>query len=81
MEKNKKRILAFFCICAMLLSGCGAEKNENLQKRKVAVIMKSTGSTFFKAVSAGANAAGTAYNMEILFEGPKTKRIIRHKTK
>ena len=66
----------------MLLSGCGAEKNENLQKRKVAVIMKSTGSTFFKAVSAGANAAGTAYNMEILFEGlVKTKEACRTQNK
>ena len=35
--------------------------------------MKSTDSAFFKAVSLGANAAGTAYNMEILFEGPKNE--------
>lgn len=73
MEKNKKRILAFFCICMLLLSGCVMEKSENIQKRKVAVIMKSTDSAFFKAVSSGANAAGTAYNMEILFEGPENE--------
>lgn len=73
MEKNKKRILAFFCISMLLLAGCGAGNGENLQKRKVAVIMKSTESAFFKAVSSGANAAGTAYNMEILFEGPENE--------
>ena len=35
--------------------------------------MKSTESAFFKAVSAGANAAGTEYNMDILFEGPENE--------
>lgn len=73
MGKNKKRIFVFMCICMLLISGCKMEKKENIQKRKVAVIMKSTNSAFFKAVSSGANAAGTAYNMEILFEGPENE--------
>lgn len=73
MVKNKKNIFILFCICILVLSGCGMKKSENLQKRKVAVIMKSTESAFFKAVSAGANAAGTAYNMDILFEGPRNE--------
>ncbi|EGG81894.1 hypothetical protein HMPREF9477_01596 [Lachnospiraceae bacterium 2_1_46FAA] len=81
MEKNKKKVIAFFCICMLFISGCGMENSENIQKRKVAVIMKSTDSAFFKAVSLGANAAGTAYNMEILFEGPKNEEDYKTQNK
>lgn len=73
MWKNKKRILPVFLVAAVLLSGCTAEKKEVLERKKAAVIMKSTESAFFKAVSAGANAAGTEYNMDILFEGPENE--------
>lgn len=48
MEKNKKKVIAFFCICMLFISGCGMENSENIQKRKVAVIMKSTDSAFLK---------------------------------
>lgn len=70
MWKNKKRYLLLSLLLSIGLIGCSTEKNALMERKKVAVIMKSTESAFFKAVSAGANAAGTEYNMDILFEGP-----------
>lgn len=70
MWKNKKRYLLLSLLLSIGLIGCSTEKNTLMERKKVAVIMKSTESAFFKAVSAGANAAGTEYNMDILFEGP-----------
>ena len=73
MWKNKRRFLLLGLLLSMILVGCSAEHNELMERKKVAVIMKSTESAFFKAVSAGANAAGTEYNMDILFEGPENE--------
>ncbi len=73
MWKNKKKIFCVILAMSVLFAGCGSEKKEVLERKKTAVIMKSTESAFFKAVSAGANAAGTEYNMEILFEGPENE--------
>lgn len=70
MWKNKKRYLLLSLLLSIGVIGCSTEKNTLMERKKVAVIMKSTESAFFKAVSAGANAAGTEYNMDILFEGP-----------
>lgn len=39
-------------------------------KKKVLFLMKSTDSQFWKAVKAGANAAASEYNLEMIFEGP-----------
>lgn len=73
MWKNRMKFVSFFIILSLFISGCKYEKDETVKRMKAAVIMKSTESTFFKAVHAGANAAATAYNMDILFEGPENE--------
>ncbi len=82
MKKNKRKLAGIFVLLftGVLLTGIvscsrleknGHENQERTtQKRKVAMITKSTTSAFFKSVYSGANAASTAYNMELLFEGP-----------
>ena len=84
MKINKKQrniiLWAILVICMIMLIWMGAahgfmsekEETENStdQKRKIALITKSTVSAFWKSVYAGAANAGTAYNMELIFEGP-----------
>lgn len=50
----------------------GADNTENT-KDYVALITKSTISSYWKSTFAGANAASTAYNLEISFEGPENE--------
>lgn len=55
-----------------LLAGCTmTEQTLQPQKQKVAVIVKSTESAFWKSVLAGANAAASEYNIDFSFEGPQ----------
>lgn len=69
---------AFFCICILAASVLmydvkedgGASENS---KPYVAIITKSTTSAYWKSTYAGANAASTAYNLEISFEGPENE--------
>ena len=76
---NKKRA-GKLALTAAMLAACAAalflyvrEKNgQPAEKYKVAVIAKSTESAFWKSVFAGANAAGTEYNVELTFQGPET---------
>ncbi len=73
-----KTTLGFSAICFILacLLMYGAElENMGLEKTKpyVALITKSTTSDFWKSTYAGANAAGTAHNVELSFEGPETE--------
>ncbi len=51
------------------LHSYGTESGET-NKHYVAVIVKSTRSAFWKSVFAGANAAGTEYNLTLTVEGP-----------
>ena len=80
---NDKKIhtvvaVLFFCIC-LLAAGIlmlGVNKGNNPAdntKPYVAFITKSTTSAYWKSTYAGANAAGTAYNLEISFEGPENE--------
>ena len=77
---NKKRA-GKLALTAAMLAACAAalflyvrEKNgQPAEKYKVAVIAKSTESAFWKSVFAGANAAGTEYNVELTFQGPETE--------
>ena len=67
MKKLKKLLcLSLMGICTLSIGGCGSAKNH---KPYVAVITKSTGSTFWKSVFAGAGAAATEYNLDITMEG------------
>lgn len=54
-----------------LYAGCNApQRGMGTQKPRVAVIVKSTGSSFWRSVKAGANAAASEYNLDFTFDGP-----------
>lgn len=67
MDNMKKWILvvsmSFLCI------GC----TSNNEKMKVAVIVKSTTSQFFRSVQSGVNAASKEYNIEVSFTGSQVE--------
>lgn len=66
-----KRICAALSLVPFaLLAGCGGQGDVTAQKSKVALIVKSTGSSFWKSVKAGANAAASEYNLDFTFDGP-----------
>ena len=79
-DKKKYTILAIFFFCGCLLGAgiliydvnksSGTAENT---KPYVALITKSTTSSYWKSTFAGANAAGTAYNLEISFDGPENE--------
>nr|WP_318686683.1 substrate-binding domain-containing protein [uncultured Acetatifactor sp.] len=69
-EKGK----IFFCLCLATVLGislCGCGGRAENRKPYVAIITKSTTSTFWKTVFAGASAAATEYNLDITFTGPE----------
>ncbi|MCI5900842.1 MAG: substrate-binding domain-containing protein [Firmicutes bacterium] len=84
MKKNNKQqniiLWIVLAVCIVILSAssvlwnpsAGEKESENSadQKHKVALITKSTVSAFWKTVYSGASNASTAYNMELIFEGP-----------
>ncbi len=72
--RRKQRILYGICLLLLLVfvvAGCSGMHTP--AKHSVAVITKSTNSDFWKAVQAGANAAGSEYNLDVIFEGPDTE--------
>ena len=79
--KNKQKICIILCmvLCCISLVHCGSKYTEDdvegslLNKKSVYFITKSTESTFWKAVYAGASAASTEYNMDLIFEGPSNE--------
>lgn len=66
-------ILLIVCISINMFCGCEKEKNDESLKKYVAVIAKSTSSEYWKTTFAGANAAGTEYNLNVTFEGPENE--------
>ena len=66
-----KKIKMIFIVITMIFSLAGC--NSVNQKIKVAVIVKSTTSQFFKSVFSGANAASKEYNLELAFDGPENE--------
>lgn len=74
MNKRSKIILlgVLIAAAAAALWMLGNWKHMRGQERHtVAVITKSTESAFFKSVFAGANAAGTEYNLNLILNGPE----------
>lgn len=67
MYNSKKKILL---IIIFLLACTSCTANE-VKKVKVAVIVKSTTSQFFKSVYSGASSAANEYNLELTFVGPE----------
>ena len=55
----------------LTLTSCKPETGEN--KKKVAVIVKSTYSDFWKEVEKGVNTAATEYNIDVTFDGPENE--------
>lgn len=82
MKKNKKKLVIYVMVLIVVFlllpqaefvrkfSQRKTDGNSAEKKSKVALITKSTTSAFWKSVRAGAENASTAYNMELLFEGP-----------
>lgn len=85
MVQNKKKRMASVCFVIWLLVLCmagsqmpgeksgGAGKAGESRKHYVAVITKSTTSAYWKSAFAGANAAGTEYNLDLTLEGPENE--------
>ena len=86
MKRSKNRQLLLFLFVLLSVGACavgaidalnyvrgGSQAEHEIKKHSVAVITKSTTSAFWKSVSAGANAAGTEYNLTISFEGPASE--------
>lgn len=88
MQSSRKHIFYLSCAAALsvicIIAGIfyirgradkGASSENN--KHYVAVITKSTTSAYWKSVFAGANAAGTEYNLELTFGGPENEEDYR----
>lgn len=71
MKQAKKLLTALLLLCLTACSPQGGAVSS--AKPYVAVIVKSTQSTFWKSVQAGANAAANEYNLHITFDGPTTE--------
>ena len=76
MKKDRKNAMPLLVLMIVLavsagLTGCQFQKNS--RKPEVAVIVKSTQSSFWKSVQAGASAASTEYNIQMSFEGPDSE--------
>ena len=70
--------LVFCAVCLMIAGGLmfGATESKDASENSkpyVAIIAKSTTSAYWKSTFAGAKAAGTAYNLELSFEGPENE--------
>ena len=75
-KKLRYFLLAALIFLSSMIVGCednSGNLNEERSKVYVAVIAKSTTSTYWKSTFAGANAAGTEYNLELTFEGPENE--------
>lgn len=76
MKHSRMLKVAF---AAILLTGCliagaaGMGSMKVQEAYEIAVIVKSTESAFWKTVFAGANAAGTEYNVKLTVQGPDTE--------
>jgi ribose transport system substrate-binding protein len=73
MIKHVKPLAA--CFLAALLVGCAASPapTPTTARYRVTLIAKSTGTEFWGAVFAGAEAAATEYNMDLTITGPESE--------
>lgn len=79
MENKRRKLLAvlFLLFCLLGIAALygqarqpsGGADGHSSNRQKVTLIAKSTESAFWKSVFAGASAAGTEYNMELLCQG------------
>lgn len=69
--KYIKKQLCLSLAGMLVLAFCSCGKRAENYKPYVAVVTKSTKSTFWKTVFAGADAAATEYNLSVSFDGPE----------
>ena len=79
MENKRRKLLAvlFLLFCLLGIAALYGQARQPAEgtgghssnRQKVTLIAKSTESAFWKSVFAGASAAGTEYNMELLCQG------------
>ena len=69
-NKIRKKILSLLLAGILAAGLCGCGQEAETQKTRVAIIVKSTESAFWKSVFAGAGAAATEYNINVSFDGP-----------
>ena len=69
-NKIRKKILSLLLAGILAAGLCGCGQEAETQKTRVAMIVKSTESAFWKSVFAGAGAAATEYNINVSFDGP-----------
>ena len=78
MRNKWYRVLAVMIFLLVIaLTACRLQRTGNMNvqqitggKKSVALVAKSAESAFWKTVRAGANAAGTEYNLDLIFEAP-----------
>lgn len=92
MQSSRRHIIYLLCavvllaVCIMagafyIKGGTSKETSNENNKHYVAVITKSTTSAYWKSVFAGANAAGTEYNLELTFDGPDNEEDYKTQNK
>lgn len=76
MKRARKRKTVFLLILAAaiaFLGGLAAFMSRSQERYRVAMIVKSTESAFFKSIFSGAGAAATEYNIALTTEGPESE--------
>lgn len=76
MKHRRLMKISFFLVLLAVCIAAGAAGLRSMETKdswSVALIVKSTESAFWKSVFAGANAAGTEYNVKLTVQGPDTE--------
>lgn len=77
MSRSKKIYLAFFALWLFALAACDhPTATVTTQRPRIAVVAKSTSSSFWRSVRAGASAAANEYNLEFTFDGPASEEDV-----
>lgn len=79
-RRKRIKVTAIVFAAVFMLAGCAYDSGVSEEmtakankKKDVYMITKSTTSAFFQSVYSGANAASSAYNMNLIFEGPENE--------
>lgn len=76
MKRRRALKISFLTVLLLICIAAGAAGFKSMESKEawsVALIVKSTESAFWKSVFAGANAAGTEYNVKLTVQGPETE--------
>lgn len=78
-NKIRKKILSLLLAGILAAGLCGCGQEAETQKTRVAMIVKSTESAFWKSVFAGAGAAATEYNINVSLMGRRRRKIMKRR--